>query len=185
MCKKSSDVCKASKTNPNYTGKCNIFKKCECKTGFSGENCDKTCANNCDSTKNPNYTGKCNVDGTCECKKGYSGSDCSYKCNCSNKGICSNSDINSCICDIGWTGDKCENPTKFNEFKIVKTKIPATSLQSSMGNGWENSVCDINNYYQVCQDHIYYYYYCSIPNSTDILNDVKNANQNYVSCTSR
>jgi len=180
--KKCTDVCTKAK-NPKYTGNCIDGGVCECTTGYAGPEC-KECSVACAKAKNPNYTGNC-IDGdVCECIKGYTGPECTIKCNCSNKGICSNSDINSCICDIGWTGDKCENPTKFNEFKIVEQPIQNNS--PTYGTGWYNNICDVNNYYQICADQEgNNTEYCSKPITADIYDSVKDASTTTDTCHSR
>ena len=89
---------------------------CECKDGFSGDNCEIN-YNDCDP--NPCLNGGTCTDGsnsfTCECDKGFSGDTCGIvdaNCDpnpCQNQGTCINS-INSftCECLNGFIGLLCE-----------------------------------------------------------------------------
>jgi len=96
-------------------GTCNEGK-CECKTGFEGENCetniddciDNTCLNN----------GIC-IDGlnsySCQCEMGFEGDNCETNIDdcknkpCLNGGVCSDGvDSYTCECVTGFEGDNCE-----------------------------------------------------------------------------
>ncbi|CAI9719612.1 zonadhesin-like [Octopus vulgaris] len=101
---KNSGVCK-SKGN-SYT--------CTCKTGYSGENCDKVdpCA-----AKPCKNGGVCESNGNsykCTCKAGYSGTNCDTvdPCAakpCKNGGVCeSNGNSYKCTCKAGYSGTNCD-----------------------------------------------------------------------------
>uniref|UniRef100_A0A915LBX1 Uncharacterized protein n=1 Tax=Romanomermis culicivorax TaxID=13658 RepID=A0A915LBX1_ROMCU len=85
---------------------------CECKSGWSGESCDKKdfclkhkCEHNSVCINGPlNYT--------CSCKGEFSGHFCEVACPpslCSNNGKCSyENGAYKCFCKPGFTGDRCE-----------------------------------------------------------------------------
>ena len=89
---------------------------CECKDGYSGQNCevapDPCIGHDC----GPH--GECkNVNGvaTCECKDGYTGEKCEIEpdpCighDCGPHGECKNvNGVATCECKDGYTGEKCE-----------------------------------------------------------------------------
>jgi hypothetical protein len=93
-------------------GTCNNSTgNCDCKAGFTGEDCSTTI----DKCKNNKCSGNgtCNNStGNCDCKAGFTGEDCSTtidKCKnnkCSPNGTCDKLTGN-CDCKAGFTGEDC------------------------------------------------------------------------------
>ena len=92
--------------NQDRTGTCSGATngyKCECKAGFSGNECQYSDAINC------NGLGAVQPDGSCTCKEGYIGKKCEYKsdpAHCNNLGVVL--DDGTCKCSAGVSGRYCQ-----------------------------------------------------------------------------
>ena len=74
----------------------------QCKTGFSGSNCNLSREITCNNRGDP-----VNPDETCKCDSGSSGPYCQYtKADCNNNGYPKND--GTCVCDKDIIGDKCQ-----------------------------------------------------------------------------
>uniref|UniRef100_A0A914P2F5 EGF-like domain-containing protein n=1 Tax=Panagrolaimus davidi TaxID=227884 RepID=A0A914P2F5_9BILA len=86
---------------------------------YSGSLCETKISNACDTKACKN--GHCRLNGTiekavCDCFYGFEGEKCDVKtlcdsASCSGHGICSTSKNGtsiSCLCDSGWSGERCE-----------------------------------------------------------------------------
>ena len=105
-----NNKCKNNKCSGN--GTCvKLTGKCDCKEGFTGDDCsitiDKCVNNKCSGN------GTCvKLTGKCDCKEGFTGDDCSItidKCvnnKCSGNGTCVKL-TGKCDCKEGFTGDDC------------------------------------------------------------------------------
>ena len=115
MCKVgyAGHPCESCPANCGDTGCTDQFKCNNCKTGYHGDYCNKTCPSNC-----VNKT--CDIDGSCtlkacsqihgaciECRNGFWGLRCSDKCpnNCMNN-KCNQKD-GTCPCTAGYQGEMC------------------------------------------------------------------------------
>ncbi|XP_036357551.1 uncharacterized protein LOC115209496 [Octopus sinensis] len=138
---KNSGVCK-SKGN-SYT--------CTCKTGYSGENCDKVDPCAASPCKNG---GVCESNGNsykCTCKAGYSGTNCDTvdpcaASPCKNGGVCeSNGNSYKCTCKAGYSGTNCDtvDPCAANPCKNGgECKSNGNSYKCTCKAGYSGTNCD-------------------------------------------
>ncbi|CAD7960261.1 unnamed protein product [Amoebophrya sp. A120] len=87
-----------------------VVRRCECDTGWTGEDCSlAACFKNCSSTPTE-HRGTCWNEfpaEQCICVQGYEGSYCERKLclnKCSGNGVCVDGE---CVCDMYWVGPDC------------------------------------------------------------------------------
>ncbi|GAV01016.1 hypothetical protein RvY_11793-2 [Ramazzottius varieornatus] len=132
----------------NGQGAC-IDGKCQCITGFGGDDCSQAvCPVLCSGR------GKY-AHGTCQCFPGWKGSDCGipeFQCDdptCSGRGRCTNG---KCSCDPGFSGNSCETVECPKECSSHGICVKGSCFCQP---GWLGVVCDVpvTDSRRLCSNH--------------------------------